>query len=181
MMRRRLLAGILAVLGASTFPGLAHASSSCRGNPRVTFTATTFEFGVYDPLLGTDDYVPNQAITVNATCNRSRIPFTVTYTLSVAQGHSGSYNPRYMVSGTTADHLQYNLYTDAARTQIWGDGTGGSTLPQFTMTGTCQRNGGPNGRNCSASQDDTVYGTIFALQNIAPGDYSDALTVNINF
>lgn len=181
MTRTRLFAGMLAVLAVAAFPGLAHASSSCRGYPQVTLTATTFEFGVYDPLQSTDDYVPNQAITVSATCNRANLPFTVTYTLSVAQGHSGSYTPRYMISGTTSDDLQYNLYSDAARTQIWGDGTGGSTLPQFTMTGTCQRNNGRNGRNCSASQEDTVYGTIFALQNVAPGDYNDALTVNINF
>lgn len=36
-----------------------------------------------------------------------------------------SFSSRYMLSG--ANRLYYNMYTDAARTVVWGDGTAGSS------------------------------------------------------
>ena len=69
--------------------------------------------------------------------------------------------PRKMTSG--ANILNYNLYTNAARTTVRGDGSGG-TSTQAT-----------NGTNVTR----TVYGRIPALQNAFVGSYSDAIIVTI--
>lgn len=58
--------------------------------------------------------------------------------------------------------LDYNLFTDPAFTQVWGDGTAGT----FTMMS--------NGNDILR-----VYGQIAAGQNVADGVYSDAVTVLI--
>ena len=49
--------------------------------------------------------------------------------ITISRGASATFNPRSMVVG--ADALNYNLYLDASRTSIWGDGTGGSS--HFTL------------------------------------------------
>jgi spore coat protein U-like protein len=46
-------------------------------------------------------------------------------TIDLSKGSALSYVPRQMRKGT--DTLDYNLYLDAARVSIWGDGTGGAS------------------------------------------------------
>jgi spore coat protein U-like protein len=69
-----------------------------------------------------------------------------------------------MVSGP--DSLGYNLYTDAARTQVWGDFFNGGTI-QVAPAGTPARL--------------DVYGRIPAGQNVATGSYTDSITVTFFF
>lgn len=57
-----------------------------------------------------------------------------------------------------ANVLNYNLYTPAAHTTVWGDGTAG--------TGTFS--GGPY-KKAAMPVLVTVYGPVFALQNAATG------------
>jgi len=67
--------------------------------------------------------------------------------------------------------MQYNLYTSAARTQIWGDATGGTAKvsdSQLLVFGTSQHSY-------------TTYGRIPALQDLAPGTYTDTITVTLNY
>jgi spore coat protein U-like protein len=67
--------------------------------------------------------------------------------------------------------MQYNLYTNAARTQVWGDGTGGTAKvsdSQLVVVGTSQYSY-------------TAYGRIPALQNLGPGTYTDTITVTLNY
>jgi spore coat protein U-like protein len=79
-------------------------------------------------------------------------------------GSAGSFNPRGMVG---ADVLGDNLYADAARTVVWGDGTSASaTVPGVTSTNPATAN---------------IYGRIFPLQSVGAGNYSDTLIVTINF
>jgi spore coat protein U-like protein len=61
--------------------------------------------------------------------------------------------------------LNYNPYTTAAHTTVWGDGTGS------TQTVTI----GPY-RRVHLPQSITVYGLIPALQNAALGPYTDSIT-----
>jgi spore coat protein U-like protein len=75
---------------------------------------------------------------------------------------AGTFNPRQMVLG--ADRLNYNLYIDAARTQIWGDGTA------YPMDG-IDRKKTPY----------VVYGRVFAGQWVTPGTYSDTIVVTLNY
>jgi spore coat protein U-like protein len=64
--------------------------------------------------------------------------------------------------------LQYNLYLDAARTAIWGDGTGGTQ--SYTTASP------PSG-----TQVVTIYGRIVAGQDVAAGGFADTVTAIVNF
>ena len=70
-----------------------------------------------------------------------------------------------MTSG--GNTLTYNLYTDPSRTQVWGDGTGGSNVS--------------NGSGSGAAQTINVYGRISSGQTVPTGTYTDTITVTINF
>ena len=66
------------------------------------------------------------------------------------------------------DALSYNLYIDAARSTIWGDGTGGSSTQTINMTG-------------SHPSTLSIYGRVPPLQDVSMGSYSDSVMVTINF
>jgi spore coat protein U-like protein len=85
-------------------------------------------------------------------------------TMSISRGNATSFSPRQMLNGASA--LNYNLYLDAARSQIWGDGSAGTSTYSCSM-----------GSGLSVS----VYGRIFAQQNQPVGSYSDSLVVTIVF
>ena len=71
-----------------------------------------------------------------------------------------------MTSGS--DFLNYALYKDAARTQVWGTGmAGGSTLAYNAAS--------------KASTNLTVYGTVPANQDVTVGSYSDTVVATINY
>ena len=76
-----------------------------------------------------------------------------------------------MLSG--ANPLNYNLYFDAAYTQVRGDGTGGSQTggANFTLSNS----------NKTDSTTSTIYGRAPALQDVAAGTYSDTITVTITY
>lgn len=88
-------------------------------------------------------------------------------------GASGVFADRRMQSAT--DTLHYNLYTDAARTQIWGDGTSG------TVYQTTEIRAGPGVGNASRTVLISIYGRIPALQSVDSGDYSDTIVVTVEF
>ena len=72
-----------------------------------------------------------------------------------------------MVSGLF--HFGYQLYSDAARTMIWGNGTAGTV----TVSAHSPSN---------STQNFTVYGRIPALQGVKPGGgYVDAIVVVVVF
>src|ERR1700744_4488415 len=73
-------------------------------------------FGKYSPTSGTA-LAGTGSVTV--TCDSSG---NGTVTLSLSRG-GGSYATRKMASG--ANQLSYNLYTSAAHTTIFGDGSSG--------------------------------------------------------
>jgi spore coat protein U-like protein len=95
----------------------------------------------------------------------------VTYTIALSAGNSGSFTTRHMT--LSGHNLNYNLYTSAALSSVWGDGTGGSTLPSYMVpvTGT------------SASINYTVYGQIPSNQTTVPvgTNYTDSIAVTITW
>lgn len=94
------------------------------------------------------------------------------YTISLSQGGGASYSPRKM--SLLSNRLNYNLYTDSARSIIWGDGTGGTS----TVSGTASCSGL---LTCVATNNHVVYGRIPASQNVPIGAYSDSITVTVNY
>jgi spore coat protein U-like protein len=89
-----------------------------------------------------------------------------TLTISLSAGLTGTYAGRRLTNG--AEFLVYNLYRDAARTIVWGDGTGGTQV--FI---------GP--ANGPQRQFFDVYGRIQALQDAAVGAYADTIVITVNF
>jgi spore coat protein U-like protein len=144
------LAGaVLTVAGARP----ASAAAKC-----VISSVSGVAFGVYD----VDSPAPldsNGAIRLD--CNGAAFAVTV----NLSRGNAPTYNPRFMLNGL--ERLYYNLYTDAARTSIWGDATGGTS-----------RIGVFNPPNVI---DLFVYGRIPALQDLPPGTYVDTIVVTVNF
>jgi spore coat protein U-like protein len=143
-------------LAAVAAPGLASAQTCS-----FTLGPSAMAFGVYDPgaTAPTDT---TGSFTYTCSSARAR-PVEIW----LSTGNGGSFNPRAMSKG--ADTLAYNLYSDSTRSTIWGDGTGGFASVNSVPTGSAH----------GASL--TVYGRIGAGQWVAPGAYSDTITVTLNF
>ncbi len=134
-----------------------------------TVSATPVAFGVYNPLSGT---ATASTGTVTATCTLvSGGNTTVNVVSSYSTGSSGTFANRTMRSGTNS--LTYNLYFDAAYTQVRGDGTGGSQTggASFSLTSGSR----------TQSTTSTIYGRAPASQDVAAGTYSDTVTVTITY
>lgn len=96
------------------------------------------------------------------TCYCDKNEKTIRITLD--HGNSATFS-RYLVSG--ANHLSYNLYLDATRTTIWGDGSNGSGSLDIAKASHDQ------------SVDFTVYARIPAGQDAAVGGYTDTLVFTV--
>ena len=127
-----------------------------------------------------DSYIPNQASPLDSVgrisvdCAKApldSLPMTVNYSLDISQGSGTSFTPRTMSSGTHA--LNYNLYRDALRSNVLGDGSGGTS----NIAGALQLPS-PQG---TATGSHSFYGRIFAGQNLVPGTYADTLLVTISY
>jgi spore coat protein U-like protein len=80
----------------------------------------------------------------------------------------GSFSKRQLRSG--ASLLRYNLYADNARTQVWGDGSDGSTGDSLPLT------------TSSAFRSYTIYGRIPNGQPLATvGLYQDSISVQVTY
>ncbi len=122
---------------------------------------TSVDFGSYDVFSATP---LDSTGAISVFCNRRTF---VTGSIG-ASPNSGGFDPRQMKLSTGPDLLNYNLFRDPARTQIWGDGTGGAD----TVSGTVPRFGTVN-RN--------IYGRIPPGQDISAGHYTETITVTINY
>jgi spore coat protein U-like protein len=86
------------------------------------------------------------------------------FEVAASEGN-GDFGERVML-GPRGDELRYNLYVDAARRRVWGDGIGG----------TARIAGASDGRKPLTF---TIYGKIPAGQSVSPGGYRDSVQVSI--
>lgn len=124
-------------------------------------TTTPMSFGNYDITLLTPT---TSTATVTVSCNDVP-PIDVTIQIGPSP-NSGGFSPRLIKHSTMSQFIDYNLYTDSAMLNIWGDGTGGTA----TLTNKVGKNKPWNA---------TVYGKIPAGQDPYMGTYSETLTVTI--
>lgn len=125
-------------------------------------TATGINFGIYD-VFKTTPLDSTGSVTV--TCDETPPP---TIKISISRSNnSGSFIPRQMRHATKADFLNYNLFTNASMTEVWGDGTGGTSTVLL--------------KKVSKNKPEIViiYGRIPPGQDVSAGSYSDTLTVTI--
>ncbi len=153
-MRRRgwcwLIVAAAVVAGASR---PARAAASC-----TISTVSGVAFGTYDVTSTTP---LDSTGVIRLDCNGA----AKTVTVDLGRGNAPTFNPRFMRSGSSL--LNYNLFLDAARTSIWGDGTAGTS-----------HYGVFNPPNVI---DLTIYGRIPALQDLPIGAYADTVVVTVNF
>ena len=118
--------------------------------------AQSVNFGNYDPF-GRNNL--DGAGNVGVTCDLG-----MTYSIALSSG-GGTYAARVMANGPYS--LRYNLYTDASRIIVWGDGNGSTTTV--------------SGSGTAAATNVTIYGRIPAAQNAHVGNYADNIIVTVTF
>jgi spore coat protein U-like protein len=117
-------------------------------------------FGVYD----TQDTNHNDSIgSITYQCSGPIEKLSIQFN----KGQSDSFN-RFMLNDE-GHRLHYNLYLDAARQQLWGDGSSGSLT-----------------YGSSSLEDNrptiiSVYGRIPAQQTVGVGIYTDNLVITLDF
>ncbi|MFM0361787.1 Csu type fimbrial protein [Paraburkholderia sediminicola] len=89
------------------------------------------------------------------------------YQIALSTGLSGNVAARQMQRAGGGGAVNYQLYTDAAHTSAWGDGTAGTTMATGTGSGN--------------AVSITVYGRVPAQTTPMPGNYSDTITATISF
>lgn len=120
-----------------------------------TITATPIAFGTYTGVV-------SQATgSVTVTCTNTT-PYDVGLNEGTATGATTA--NRSMANGATL--LNYDLFTDSARTHNWGNIVDTDTVE---MTGT------------GLGQTLTVYGQISAGQYFSPGLYTDTITATVTY
>lgn len=165
MIRRRTVATVVAFLAAVVL-GSSPARAAC--NPlsfcSCTVTATGVSFGNYNPLSTTN---VNSTGSIRVRCTLIAA-LSGSYTISLSAGASNSYTQRSLRNGSSS--LGYNLYTNSARNQIWGNGTGGSSSVTQSFAALL-----------SIDQTTTIYARIPPSQNVPGGVYGDTITVTVTY
>ena len=127
-------------------------------------TASPLDFGQTGVSLGT---TPLEATsTISVTCT-SGVPYSIV--LDAGQGSGATPALRRMTRNGGSESITYRLYSDAARTQLWGDGSNGTTAVAGSGVG------------IMTAQNHTVYGAIPAQPAAAPGTYVDTVTVTVTY
>lgn len=119
-------------------------------------TATDLNFGSVSGLLRT--------ATDQTTLLRIKCTNRAAYQLGLDNGQNASGAIRRMAAGT--QRVTYELYRDSQRTARWGTAIGTDTQP---------------GTGTGVEVTQTVYGRVPAQAAVAPGSYSDIITVTVTY
>jgi spore coat protein U-like protein len=139
--------------GARTFSFTASANISNFCN----VSASTLNFGSHLNLTANRD----QTSTIQAQCTNST-PYNIG--LDVGTGAGATVATRKMTSGGTT--INYSLYRNTTRTQVWGTTIGTNTV-SATGNGTTQNH--------------TVYGRVPVQTTPNPATYSDTITATVTY
>lgn len=132
---------------------------SSRAEAACTISSSGINFGAYSVFSATPDDATG---TVQVDCTNA--DHNVSVTLST--GSSGTFAARTMKRG--AESLRYNIFAEASRTTVVGDGTSGSVYFFSAHPG-------------NPPQTITLYGRIPALQDVSVGSYTDTVLASVNF
>lgn len=155
-----------AAVAMAAFPAsAATTTSSLTVNATVTancsVSTTAVSFGNINVLSGTNTDATGG---LSVTCTNGT---AWSASADAGLGTGASLSTRKMASG--ANLLNYALYTDSARTIVWGDAATAATA-KFSGTGT------------GAAQASTIYGRVASGQTSVPaGSYADTVTVTVTY
>jgi len=159
-----MIARLLALIGALTWAGAAWAGCSTPGACLCSMSVTSIVFGNYN----TQSASPTDTVGTIAVSCSSPDPANSTMSITLSPGSSGNVNARAMQAGLHP--LYYNLYTNAARTIIWGDDSGGGESVAANFPATTRSTIKLN-----------IYGRIPAQQNAQVGSYRDSVTLTVSY
>lgn len=153
-------------------------SSTANLSPSCTITGGTLSFGAFQPQAsGTT--AARGSIVVLCTTNSP-------YDILVSAGNSNNELQRSMTGNISSDNLQYNIYTDTTYTTVIGDETNGTSHPMNGIfNGRPVTNGLSAGRNAYLGGGRPLtwylYGVLNNNQYVTPDNYTDNLTVTLNY
>ena len=159
-------ASLLATFAASVSAGTATSTMAVSAVvvPKCTIdSVTAMPFGTYVQESGNID----QAAAINLTC-----PVGTNYTIGIDGLDAGNARNMTFLNAQGTHLLEYNLYRDAARTEVWGPIAG--PVGTFVQTGS----------GTASSVAIPVYGRIVdsAANRVVPaGTYNSVVTVTINY
>ncbi len=154
-MRKIALTAVFLALTA----GRALAAPSCSFS-----TVSSLPFGTYDPYSLTPIQIGGGSI--DFSCNAKNVAVTVDLDMG---SYSPAFGQRRMHLSSGSDYLAYNIYYDAAYSEVFGDGTGGTVHYSATT-------GSKNSTNRVS-----YYGQLPAGQDATVGSYADTVKVTISF
>ncbi|HSW13518.1 MAG TPA: spore coat U domain-containing protein [Solimonas sp.] len=121
--------------------------------------ATPLVFGNYS-AAGADPTDADARVTVTCTPGAA-------YEVALNAGqNSADASARKLKGAGDSDFLDYSIYSDASRTQVWGDTSGVNTV---------------SGSGLGAEQVLSVYGRMPAQQASPLGAYVDVVTVTVSY
>jgi spore coat protein U-like protein len=170
-MRKLLLATLSAGSLIATVGSVDAATTTTTFNVSATVaanclaSATALNFATYTPAGG--NAAANTTVSVRCTKNTG---FTVALSGGTTTG--GTISQRLLSDGS-GNTLQYNLYRDAAFTQLFGDGTTGTTAA-----------GTGNGMALASAVSVSVYGQLpdsASNQGKPTGTYTDLINVTVTY
>ena len=123
-------------------------------------SATSVAFGAYNVFTTTPT---DSAGIVLIICQGNAKDLAI----AISKGAASAFASRRLAKGS--ELLFYNVYREAGRATIWGDGTGGSQMRLLNSV--------PNGIGVPL----IMYGRIPAGQDVSTGAYTDTLTVTVNY
>lgn len=158
-MKRRMIPQCLAtVVALATWLASSNADAATCSFSSVIGVA----FGTYDVFEST---ALDSTGSITIVCSGLQPMDLITVDLGYGSGAVGT--SRHMLNGMNT--LGYDLFVDASRTMLWGDGSNGTVVL------------GPLSIANDTPTTWTVYGRIPAQQNVAVGSYSDSILVTVQF
>lgn len=145
-------------------------AATTAGNLQVSATVVsacvvsgaTLSFGTnIDPTAASVPLDASATMTVQCT---STTPYAVSLDAGANAGGLGNFGARAIKNGSHT--LGYQLYLDAIRSIVWGNGTSSSVLP---------------GTGTGSNQSLTIYGRLPTLVGAVPGNYTDTVTVTVTY
>lgn len=157
---RKIAIGVAALAATVSTPALA---GTATGTVEVTLTVSSACSVTAEPLAFGTVSAFDSAIDASSPTTVRCTP-GAPYTVALDYGlNAGATTQRKLRSTTSATTVDYNLFTDAARSSAWG----GASL----LTGT------GNGTDQAA----TIFGRIPVQAAVGAGDYRDTVTVTVTY
>lgn len=156
--------GLLALCALSSAPSYAQ-TATAQFNVQLTITAACEIRSASNLNFGSVGVIVNDIDNTSTVVVRCTNGTSYNLGLNAGGGAGASVTTRYM-TGPNAEKVAYKLFTDGARTSIWGNTIGVDTKAD-------------NGTG--ADQSFTVYGRVPTQTTPTPGNYSDLVTLTMTY